>query len=73
MTMHIALCMCTVTVDLYDTSNASHCSTLRMYIVVVVWATVHLEGAQVITGEFEAYVVVWSGDNYVTAYRQHGY
>ena len=33
----------------------------------------NLEGAQVITREFEAYVVVWSGDNYVTAYRQHGY
>ena len=63
----IASCMCTVTVDLYDTSNASHCSTVHMYIVVA-WSTVHLEVAQVITREFEAYVVVWSGDNYVTAY-----
>ena len=62
----IALCMGTVTVELYDTGSVSHCSTVHMYIVVV-WSTVHLEGAQVITREFEAYVVVWSGDNYVTA------
>ena len=68
----IALCMCTVTVELYDTGSASHCSTVHMYIVVV-WSTVHLEGAQVITREFEAYVVVWSGDDYITVYRQHGY
>ena len=60
--------MCTVTVDLYD----SNCSTLRRYIVVV-WSTVHLEGAQVITREFEAYVVVWSGDDCINVYRQHGY
>ena len=66
MTMRIASCMCTVTVELYDTGSVSHCSTVHMYIVVV-WSTVHLEGAQVITREFEAYVVVWSGDNYVTA------